>query len=168
MEKKLMEKLMQKLVFILLASAITTCGLAQPALAIKQFSDEFMKLYKVDKKSENKSDFEKTVLEAKCWLCHQGKKKKHHNPYGTELAKLLDKKKDKKNPEKIVEALKKVAKLHTVAKDKKSPTYGELIKAGKLPGGSLKDAKKVVKEEDAAGKSVDTKTPEKKDASGKK
>lgn len=133
---------MQKMIVTVVVSALAVGGLAEPALAIKQFSDEFMKLYDVDSKAENKSDFAKAVLEAKCYTCHQGKKsKKNRNRYGAELAKLLDKKKDAKNPEKIAEALGKVAKMHVVAKDEKSPTYGELIKAGKLPGGPLKEVK---------------------------
>lgn len=132
---------MQKLVLMLLAGAVVSCGLAQPAQAIKQFSDEFMKLYKVDKGNPDPSEFDKAVLEAKCYACHQGKKKKNRNAYGAELSKLLDKKKDKKNTEKIIEALEKVAKMHTDAKDEKSPTYGDLIKAGKLPGGPLAEAK---------------------------
>jgi hypothetical protein len=47
-----------------------------------------------------------------------------------------------KNPEKIVESLKKVEAMHSVAGDDKSPTFGDLIKEGKLPGGSIEDAKK--------------------------
>ena len=55
---------------------------------------------------------------------------------------LLDRKKDAKNPEKIIEALEKVAAMHSVEGDDTSPTYGELIKAGKLPGGPLEECKK--------------------------
>ncbi len=157
-----MTKTRHKLVLMLFVGALATGGLTRPAMAIKQFSDEFLKLYKIDKKSDVQSDFAKAVLKAKCYVCHQGKKKKHHNAYGEELSKLLDKKKDKKNPEKIIEALEKVAKLHTDAKDEKSPTYGDLIKAGKLPGGSLEDAKK----EPADGS--DSKGSEAKGSSGKK
>ena len=154
---------MQKKVLILFVSILATSGLAQPAQAIKPFAKEFMKLYEVDKESEKKTDFAKAVLEAKCYVCHQGKKKKHRNRYGKELAKLLDKKKDKKDTKKIVEAIEKVAKLHIDAKDKKSPTFGDLIKAGKLPGGSLKDAKKKVEEESSDNKDVS----EKKEATDK-
>jgi len=141
---------------MLFLSAFVVSGLAQPAQAIKQFSAQWMKLYNVDKNSETKSDLAKGALKAKCYVCHQGKKKKNRNSYGAELSKLLDKKKDKKKPHKIIEALEKVAKLHTDAKDKKSPTYGELIQAGKLPGGPLADLKK-----EPAGS-------DKKSASGKK
>jgi len=127
---------------MLFVGAVASSGLARPAEAIKPFSDQFLKLYKVDKADPEPSEFEKAVLEAKCFVCHQGKKKKNRNQYGQQLSKLLDKKKDAKNPEKIVEALQKVAKTHVDPKDEKSPTFGDLIKAGKLPGGSLADAKK--------------------------
>ncbi|MCG8451140.1 MAG: hypothetical protein MI725_16350 [Pirellulales bacterium] len=138
---------MRNRVWILFAGLFLSCGLTSKVLAIPQFQKEFYRVYNIDKKAEQPSDFVKVVLEAKCHLCHQGKKRKNHNPYGDELAKLLDKKKDKKNPEKIVQALEKVAKLPTNPKDKKSPTYGALIKAGKLPGGSLEEAKKEPKED---------------------
>ena len=117
----------------------------RPALAVKQFQDQFHKLYLGE---EKKSKFAKKVLETKCWVCHQGKKKKNHNTYGIHLVKLLNRKKDAKNPEKIVVALKKVELLHTDPKDKKSPTYGEMIKDGKLPGGTLEQCKKEPKKED--------------------
>ena len=138
---------MQKLVLMLVVTAFATSGLANSAHAVKQFSDQFLKLYKVDKSSPEKSDFEKAVLEAKCFVCHQGKKsKKNRNRYGANLSKLLDKKKDAKNPKKIVEALNKVAKMHIDPKDKESPTFGDLIKSGKLPGGKLEDLKKEPKD----------------------
>lgn len=133
---------MKKFALLLFIGVVASSSFAQPALAVKKFSDQFMKLYDVDKKSEEKTDFAKLVLKAKCYTCHQGKKKKNRNAYGAELAKLLDKKKDGKKPEKIIEALEKVAKMHSDPNDKKSPTFGELIKEGKLPGGSLEDSKK--------------------------
>ena len=140
---------MQKMIVVVVISAVALCGLAQSVQAIPQFGKEFNALYKVDKKDDVTSDFEKAALEAKCLVCHQGKKsKKNRNRYGAELSKLLDKKKDKKNKEKIIEALQKVAKLHTVAKDEKSPTYGDLIEAGKLPGGPLKEVKEEPKSSD--------------------
>ena len=65
----------------------------------------------------------------KCNICHEGKSKKDKNAYGKLLDKLLDRKKDAKNPEKIRQAL-------AAVESEKSPsgeTYGELIKEGKLP-----------------------------------
>ena len=55
--------------------------------------------------------------------------------YGEALAKLLDKKEDKDNVEKIREALAKVAKESSDPANAAAPTFGALIEAGKLPGG---------------------------------
>jgi len=142
---------MQKFVFMLFVSAVAIGSLARPACAILQFQKEFVKLYVNDKDGAQKSegsDKEASFAElvtgkkTRCFTCHQGKKRKNHNAYGQQLAKLLDKKKDKKDTKKIVEALEIVGKMHTNAKDKKSPTYADLIKAGKFPGGPLEEVKK--------------------------
>ena len=88
-------------------------------------------------------EFVDLCKKAKCNICHQGRKDKHNrNAYGVQLAELVDMKKDGKNAEKLKEALVKVAAMHSVAKDDKSPTYGELIADGKLPGGDLEAALK--------------------------
>lgn len=125
---------MRQIVLALLAFLAFT----KPAHAIPQFQKEFLTLYAADKAT----DFAKEAKKAGCFVCHQGKLRKNQNLYGQELAKLLDKKADMKNPEKIIEALKKVEALHSVAGDDKSPTFGDLIKEGKLPGGPLDEAKK--------------------------
>ncbi len=122
-----------------LTGILFTASLTQPALAVLQFQKEFVNLYVGNDKE---SAFAAEVKAAKCWTCHQGKSRKHHNSYGQHLVPLLDRKKDAKNSEKIIESLKKVAALHSVEGDESSPTFGELIKAGKLPGGSLEECKK--------------------------
>lgn len=122
-----------------LTGILLTASLTQPALAVLQFQKEFVKLYVGDDKE---SDWALQVKAAKCFICHQGKSRKHHNSYGQHLVPLLDRKKDAKNPEKIIEALKKVAAIHSVEGDNSSPTFGELIKSGTLPGGSLEECKK--------------------------
>ena len=76
--------------------------------------------------------------EAKCNVCHYGKTKKNRNDYGKALTKYLNadqyKKLYKTDKEalnkKIKEALKSVVKV----KSTKGKTFGELIKAGQLPG----------------------------------
>ena len=116
---------------------------AQPAWAILPFAKEFSAKYvKKDSKEKKDQDFAKLVKEAKCNVCHMGKDKDDRNPYGVELAKLLDRKTDGDNKDKIQDALVKVEKLPSNPKDKKSPTFGDLIKAGKLPGGTPKAEKK--------------------------
>lgn len=126
------------------AALLWIVQLAEPALAIVQFQKEFVNLYVGDDKE---SEWALHVKEAKCFVCHQGKSRKHRNAYGEQLDLLLDKKADAKNPEKIIEALKTVAALHTIAGDDSSPTFGDLIKEGKLPGGTLEDSKKEVEGE---------------------
>ncbi len=68
-----------------------------------------------------------------CNTCHvAGKKKDERNVYGQALAKTgLKKEADAK---KVGDAMDKVAAMHSNPKDDKSPTFGELIKSGKLPG----------------------------------
>ena len=73
---------------------------------------------------------------AKCGICHRkkktGEKGKPRNDYGVALFKSL-KKKNCKDVAKIVAALKKT-ELVKVSKDKKEKkTYGDRLKAGKLP-----------------------------------
>ncbi len=114
----------------------------QPVHAIKPFSVEFLGKYvKEDSKEKKDQDFAKLIAETKCNVCHLGKSKKDRNPYGVELSKLLDKKADKDNKDKIQSVLAKVEKLPVNPKDKKSPTFGDVIKAGKLPGGKPAEKK---------------------------
>ena len=133
---------MQRGLMTILAGLLFTCATTPSARAVIQFQKEFFRLYNIDKDQEDKSEFAQAALKAKCYICHQGKKKKNHNPYGEELHKLLDKKEDAKNPEKIVAALEQVAQLRTDPCNPQSPTFGDLIQAGKLPGGTLEEAKK--------------------------
>lgn len=119
---------------------LAAVGGANSALAIQQFQNAFMDKYIKDHEDKKFSEFVTTKV--KCFICHQGKKRTNRNPYGEQLAELLDKKKDMRDVAKINEALDKVAKMHSDPKDDKSPTYGELIAKGKLPGGGLEDVKK--------------------------
>jgi len=64
-----------------------------------------------------------------CAVCHPVKDKKKRNDYGVALTKALGKKSEK-DAAKIKAALKKVES----EKNADGKTYGELIKAGELPG----------------------------------
>lgn len=118
---------------------VLTCLLVlniNSASAIKQFSDQFKEKYLKDPaNTPEEKALTEAFAKAKCNVCHDpnSKSKKDHNPYGKELAKLLDKKADMKDKEKIQEALTKVEGMKSKTGDEKSPTYGELIKQGKLP-----------------------------------
>lgn len=138
---------MHKFGLMLLAASFVVCGLARPAAAIPQFQKEFEELY-VSEPGEGSDAplamlFKEKKKSMRCLCCHQGKKsKKNRNAYGMKLSELLDKKKDKKNKEKIIAALKEVEALPSDPEDKDSPTFGDLIEEGKLPGGTLEDLQK--------------------------
>ena len=121
-------------VVMAVAVAMVAGATARPALAIKQFNDEFKAVYvKPDSSDPAEKALAAAVETAKCNLCHKGKEKKDRNAYGEALAELLDKKEDAKNVDKIRKALETVA---AKASPDGGPTFGELIKAGKLPGGA--------------------------------
>jgi hypothetical protein len=105
---------------------------SRPAFAIKEFFDEFKAVYvKPDSSDANEKALAAEVETAKCNVCHAGSSKKERNAYGDALADLLDKKEDKKDTAKIRGALEKVAAMPS---GDGRPTFGELIKQGKLPG----------------------------------
>ncbi len=133
---------MQRLCMIAVGAVILAGAFADSAHAIPTFKKQFEEKYLKDNKNEA---YVKTFKGAKCFLCHDTKKlndkgktsKKNRNAYGQQLSKLLDKKTDKKKLKKIQEALAKVAAMHSDAKNDKSPTFGQLIEQGKLPGGPV-------------------------------
>ena len=138
-------------VTILFAALASLCVGVRPAAALATFQAAFIKEYINNHKDPEFAKFVKT--KAKCNICHRGKatpKNVWHNAYGKELVKLLDPKKDARNQKKVLEALQKVATIHTDPKDEKSPTYGELIAEGKLPGGDLKESQRELTEEEQA------------------
>lgn len=115
-----------------------------PAKADKAFRDEFIAKYvKADSSDSKDKAFAETCEKAKCNICHEGVSKKNRNVYGQSLAKLLSRDADKENKEKIQAALDKVAAMKSDPKDPKSPTFGDLIKAGRLPGGEPKKTKTI-------------------------
>ena len=109
---------------------------ASQADAFPQFKKQFLALYA----EEEGSAFNELSKKEACYICHEGKKKKKfkRNPYGEALDEYLGKK-DRKNVEKIVDALKKVADESSDPSDAEAPTFGERIAEGKLPGGVLED-----------------------------
>lgn len=123
---------------------LVLCGFAagtflprmERAFGIEAFKKEFEAKY-VNKAATSgpEKEFADAVAKVKCNSCHVGTMKKMRNEYGKALDELLDKKTDAKNVAKIQEALDKVAGMKSNPKDPNSPTFGELIKQGKLPAG---------------------------------
>jgi len=111
-------------------------GAAREAFAIKQFFDEFKAVYvKPDSADPAEKALAAEVDAAKCNVCHMGSSKKERNAYGQALADRLDKKEDAKDVAKIKKALEEVAALPSDPAKAGSPTFGALMKEGKLPGG---------------------------------
>ncbi len=107
---------------------------APEARAVNTFRVEFIAKYvKADSEDAKDKAFAAAVEKAKCGICHEGKNKKNRNAYGKALDELLDPENDADSKEKIQAALKKVESKRPDPKDEKSPTFGDLIKAGKLP-----------------------------------
>lgn len=112
---------------------------AAPANAIKNFQEDFVARYVQPRDDAPREAARKTAMlaeaveEAKCNVCHVGKDKRRRNAYGDELARLLDKKADAENTEKVISALEIVGGIKSDPDDENSPTYGDLIDQGKLP-----------------------------------
>ncbi len=93
----------------------------------KEFASKFVNRNSTD---PNEKSFADAAVKAKCTICHMGDSKKNRNGFGRELAKLLHNEKDSA---KIDEAFDSVLKMKADPQDPNSPTYGELMKQGKLP-----------------------------------
>lgn len=124
---------MKKAVLILVCGALVFSLTLSTASAIPPFAAEFKARYvKENPETDEEKALAAAVEKVKCNVCHMGKEKKERNAYGKALDELLDKKEDAKNKEKIQEALEAVEEMKA---DEDGPTFGELIKEGKLPGG---------------------------------
>ncbi len=124
---------------------LSLCGLMAGALlgtvhsagAVEAFKKEFEAKYvKKEPATDAEKSFTAAVEKAKCAVCHVGKTKKVRNDYGKALGALVTKK-DAKDTAKIQEALDKIHGAKSKPDDASSPTFGELIEQGKLPGGDV-------------------------------
>ncbi len=125
-------------------------GKVPAALAIPAFYKEFQEKYvKADSTDEKDVTFAELVTKkVKCNVCHMGNSKKMRNAYGAQLSELL--KKDNFKPARLKEegdaakaeilaAFDKVAAMKSAGDD--SPTFGDLIAQGKLPGSTAEPEK---------------------------
>jgi cytochrome c2 len=129
-----MKKATMCLALAIVLGVVWLGGGVPQAKADNAFKDQFIAAYvKADSSDGKDKAFAAAVEKAKCAICHEGKSKKNRNSYGKALAELLSRKTDTENKEKIQAALKKVEAKRSDPKSDKSPTFGELIKAGKLP-----------------------------------
>src|SRR3954463_8370273 len=102
----------------------------QSASARPPFNKEWIAKY-------NPGDKNAAFVEAKCNVCHAGESKKMKNEYGKAVGKYLTKAKYNEIKEDEAAAKKYIIEGLQKAEGEKGgagKSYGELIKAGKLPG----------------------------------
>ena len=117
------------------AVAIVCAGSSREAFARKQYMDEFKAMYvKTDGANDAEKALAAAVETAKCNVCHVGSVKKDRNAYGIAMTERLDK--NDKDAAKIKKVLEEVAALSSDPAKAGSPTFGALLKEGKLPGGN--------------------------------
>jgi hypothetical protein len=122
---------------------------SRPASAVVQFYNVFAKEY-LDTHPDKEFAAAVKKPAVRCFVCHQGKNRKNHNPFGDYLVEMLDRKKDLRDVEKISASIKKALEMHVDPKDDKSETYADRLKASKWPGGELEELKKEPPKEEQA------------------
>lgn len=108
--------------------------LAGSAFALPPFNKEWTGKY-----AEGNKALADAAATAKCNVCHMGTSKKDKNEYGKAVAKFLSKAEFDKVKADAEAAKKFISEGLTKAEAEKSSggqTFGELLKAGKLPGGA--------------------------------
>lgn len=133
--------------------ALLTIALAaSPACAHPEYQRAFLNRY--TKGSGVDKDFRKLARKAKCNLCHQGKEDRaNYNRYGEAFISRLSEaerltEEHKKDKERVAAAIELAAALTLDPDDESTPTFGELIAAGELPGGPLEEVQKEPTQED--------------------
>jgi hypothetical protein len=123
---------MKKIAVCVVIGLIAFAVSLKSASALPPFNKEWVAKY-------NPGEANATFKDAKCNVCHAGESKKMKNEYGKAVGKYLTKAKYNEIKDDQAAAQKYIAEGLQKAEGEKSSsgqTYGELIKAGKLPGGA--------------------------------
>jgi len=120
-----------------LAVVVAAMFTTRPAGAVKPFFEQFKAMYvKPNTKDRTMMIFNAAVEKKGCTICHGPNSKKTFNAYGAQIKKLLSKG-DSDNRSKVRNALGTVSKMKSDPSDPSSPTFGERLRAGKLPVGEI-------------------------------
>ena len=114
---------------------------ARPAAAVLQFYKVWETEYLTNHPDKDYAALVKKPAN-RCFVCHVGKKRTHRNAYGAQMEEALDWKKDAKDKEKILAAIKAAGEKHVDPNDDSSETFADRIEASKFPAGELEDLKK--------------------------
>lgn len=125
---------MKKVCVSLMLGLVVIGWSVNSASALPPFNMEWKAKYV---EGNGNASFVEAVNTAKCNVCHQGTSKKEHNEYGKAVKKYLTKakyteiKEDEAAGKKyIIESLQKAE----AEKNGSGKTWGEMLKAGTLPG----------------------------------
>ena len=122
---------MKKVCVCVVVCLVVVAWSMQNASALPPFNSAWMEKYNEGKKNA-------VFTEAKCNVCHAGESKKMKNEYGKAVGKYLTKAKYTQIKEDEAKAKQYILEGLQKAEGEKGSTgksYGELLKAGKLPGG---------------------------------
>jgi len=123
---------MKKVCVCFVIGLVAVAWTMQSASALPPFNKEWVAKY-------NPGDKNAAYAEAKCNVCHEGTSKKMKNEYGKAVGKFLTKAKYTEIKEDDAAAKKYILDGLQKAEAEKNgggKPYGDLIKAGKLPGGA--------------------------------
>ncbi len=138
---------MNKLYVFGLCGLAVLFGAVPNVFAMPKFKNAFEKKYVEQHPS---AEFKALAKKEACNVCHvKGEKKDVRNAYGEALAKLIEgdaqqrikdagankQAEEEKILQELEEAFKKTEEQKVNEEDASSPTFGELIKQGKLPSG---------------------------------
>jgi hypothetical protein len=128
---------MKKVCVCLLVVVVVAAGVFSPsASALPPFNKEWMAKYKDGSKN---AKFVEAIDTAKCNVCHEGESKKMKNEYGKAVGKYLTKAKYNEIKEDEAAAKKYILEGLQKAEAEKNgggKSFGEMMKAGSLPGGA--------------------------------
>jgi hypothetical protein len=127
---------MKKVCVTMVLGLMAVAFCVQSASALPPFQKEWKAKYA---DGNSNAAFVAAVETAKCNVCHTGTSKKDHNEYGKVVKKFLTKAKYNEIKEDAEAAKKYILESLTKAEAEKAAngkTYGEMLKAGELPGGA--------------------------------
>jgi hypothetical protein len=127
---------MKKVCVCLILGLIALSVSLESASALPPFNKEWLAKYK---EGNSNASFVEAVDTAKCNVCHEGTSKKMKNEYGKAVGKYLTKAKYNEIKEDEAAAKKYILEGLAKAEAEKGAggkTYGEMLKAGQLPGGA--------------------------------
>jgi len=123
---------MKKFVVTLLVGAFAMTVLLGSAQGRPAYPNAIAEIYK-----DNTAIVEKSKAMDKCTICHDAKDKKIRNEYGKAISKHFpgdDFKKIMADKDAVLKRFKEAVEKVASEKHSSGKTFGEVIKAGKLPG----------------------------------